>query len=372
MSEETLDQKSNLTRNTKRYIEFCMQNSEPDIPQDTFPFLDYKEDGRNFSLGDLVYWYMKNKVPLSMNGPTGVGKSTAIRNYCALEKKHLSITTAANESNKNDFLTEPSVDENHKYVELPGPLPEAALHRGVFALEEAAVMKQRNFKSLAVIMQGLTDTFGTHMGVVNIPWNRLHFVMLGNFHDDDMQLGAAERYRFVWVEYKVQRGDIASQITTNKVRDLYDFDRRITGEYEQRKIPEFRPSEALIETISPLSTGLFLSMNDFAALNRGEYTNGRRNDKGVLNVESCLGKDKWTKAFSISHETAITASRLFHPEMSKADYAQVLTDVFINPAIATERVPYNDTVKGYVLGMEKIINHYLEFSGAWEKIKEAE
>ncbi len=363
----------NKTPITQAYEKWGRSTTAPNIPNQRLPFLSDTPAGRAFSVGDLINWILLNKEALANNGPTGVGKSRGILYHCTKHKKHLSVVVPGTQGEKSDFLTAPGQDNKGKYLALPAQLPMAVIHKGVVLIDEAANMGSAGFTSFNNLVQGNQDMFMSHMGMVDLDWSEAQYVLNGNFHHKNPDLGAAERYRFVWIDFKRQTGEASMEVSKALAYGGQGKSYTPKGKYKARDVRKKPLSDSTIDKLAELANDLFQACNEFAELNQraengsaGRFTLARRGattpSPGThADIARFLEnkRNAWRQAAEVPHSVVEKMARLYHPEMTQLDYREVLTYILVNPATAVARTPFHTTVAAYERGMLAIVDDRL-------------
>jgi hypothetical protein len=387
--------------NTAKYVRWALQTCERSIVDKAFPYLSKRPSGRNFSDGDILSWYLAvsseldEKIPIAMNGGTGVGKSRAVLYFAHKRETPLIMTTATPSTTVDDLLCSPQQDpDTGRWFKNPGPLAQACIYQGIFFLDEVDTMDPDGFIGFNDIVQGMPRPIeATQYGQANLEWKYVQFIVSGNFHMNNPDFNAASRNRFVCLEFeRPEDVDTRGNIMINararrkgtKMRQKFDPD-EVPREFDAK--PVLQTSLEFENTMNRFLLELDSTLYDFARLNRGLATNGRT-PKGIVgrlfnrggehysvpsgvymkDAKRCLMGRPWGGAEPMSMANADHAGLLFHPEMTKADYTRVLHDVYVHPAFLVMPDQLDETAAAYKAGMGRIIDQKLNTH--FERLKE--
>ena len=370
-----------LQPKTHKYIEHSLDLLLPLVePPEVDPYYSRREDGRNLSQGELLWWYIvDNRHPTVISGGSGEGKSHFFK---FLERKagiYTQVEMGTSDTQLSHLMPIDNYNPRTKMMEsIPGILDKPCILGGILLIEEFANIPGIPLKTLNTVDQGGKQSILTRQfGLVDIPWQNLTMAYAGNCHDTPQEWDPSVRYRKIWVESTDDDRDLDQAICTKQLdRHEKELAERFgwgavrpmqvndEGLFEL-DIDRFYPvpkNEDLKAALKKFSVELRVDVNDIQRKHQRIQA-----EKGL--VTSLFGngiRNPWRAAPKISRAVMGRAAAMYHPIMTRLDYRQVLVDILLNPAIATERNNYQTetgfktTVESYISDVMGTIDQYLD------------
>lgn len=351
-----------LDKNTLKYIDYFFEREPlPQKPKQGIPFFCKKEQGRNLSAADRVAHYVfVNNVPTSLSSGTGKGKSSLFEYLSLLTGVFVEPQMATSSTSIQEFLPQIGQDPERGIIEyVPAPLVRSSVYGGPFFLDEGGNMKSESFRTANNIIQGRREPAKTQFGMIYLPWQRSTFVLAGNYHDQETNFDAAVLYRFVWVEMpspdlELKRIISAKQLGHKQAEEAkrmgipYNISQKLQdhgSEYSvELKTKNFVRNSDLCNVLVELAASLTDSAE---TLQRGQLQGNGSGKSWIPSFKKNGSKVPWSSAPEISLAVMEKMTTLYHPIMNSWDYYDVLNDILVNPAIATENNTYPGTETGF-------------------------
>ena len=230
----------NFVRKTKNleeteFTKHVKENYKPQILGDEFPFIS--ED----TLSTRFFEYMDSALrPVLLNGPTGNGK-TVLGKYYASQKKLPFFFDPGNSSFRLSQAIGKFTPVNGSAIFTPGGLTLAAIHGGVYVLEEMAQIPQDELTGLNIFLETGQLPLITHFGHEVITAHKdFRFVATGNFHHayTTNALNDATLQRFTQLKIPYPSRETTIEILLQRAQGLeYEDAELITNiTFEMRKI----------------------------------------------------------------------------------------------------------------------------------------
>ncbi len=190
--------------NKERYVQWVQENYDPNILVATKVnrFLSPPpEQGCSLGLEERAYLYVFRKFPLMLEGSTGSGKTTLVENlavrlnlpfYRAEGRERLSLM---------DTLVDPQMQDG-KTLMYPRELTLAAIHEGIFFLEEAANIDPNKMVEFHSVLQNKQISVPTQFGSIQFDLSDIEnfrIVAAGNFAYQKPNFSIASLQRYVWM-----------------------------------------------------------------------------------------------------------------------------------------------------------------------------
>ena len=217
------------------FTRFVKENYKPQISENEFPFIS--ED----TLTTRFFEYMDTALrPVLLNGPTGNGK-TVLGRYYASERKLPFYFDPGNSSFRLSQSIGKFTPVNGSAIFTPGGLTLAAIHGGVYVLEEMAQVPQDELTGLNIFLETGQLPLITHFGHEVITAHKdFKFVATGNFHHayTTNALNDATLQRFTQLKIPYPTRDVTIEILLQRAEGLeYEYAELITNTiFEMRDI----------------------------------------------------------------------------------------------------------------------------------------
>jgi MoxR-like ATPase len=161
------------------FVKFVKENFQPRFTEDAFSYQNQEGEKERF------FEYLDKGVrPVILNGPTGNGKSILCRDYASIRKFPFYFDTG-NTSFRLSTSIGKFVPSPGTPVFSPGSLTLAAIHGGLYVLEEMPPIPQDELTGLNIFLETgelpVITQFG-HEVITAHP--NFRFVATGNFHNN--------------------------------------------------------------------------------------------------------------------------------------------------------------------------------------------
>ena len=161
------------------FVQFVKGQSQPRLIEDAFSYQDQEGEKERF------FEYLDHGIrPVVLNGPTGNGKSVLCRDYASSRGIPFYFDTGSTSFRLSTAIGK-FVPSPGNPVFAPGSLTLAAIHGGLYVLEEMPPIPQDELTGLNIFLETgelpLITQFG-HEVVTAHP--RFRFVATGNFHSN--------------------------------------------------------------------------------------------------------------------------------------------------------------------------------------------
>ncbi|MBI2044859.1 AAA family ATPase [Candidatus Pacearchaeota archaeon] len=161
------------------FVKFVKEHFQPRVIEGAFPYQDQEGEKERF------FEYLDHGIrPVILNGPTGNGKTVLSRNYACERGLPFYFDTGSTSFRLSTAIGK-FVPSPGNPTFSPGSLTLAAIHGGVYVLEEMPPIPQDELTGLNIFLETgelpLITQFGHEVVIAN---PNFRFVAAGNFHSN--------------------------------------------------------------------------------------------------------------------------------------------------------------------------------------------
>lgn len=247
------------------FVKFVKEHFKPRVIEGAFPYQDQKGEK------DRFFEYLDHGIrPVILNGPTGNGKTVLSRDY-ACERGLPFYFDTGSASFRLSTPVGKFVPSPGNPIFSPGSLTLAAIHGGVYVLEEMPPIPQDELTGLNIFLETGELPLITHFGHEVVTANpNFRFVATGNFHSNytTNELNDALLQRFSQLKIGYPSRDNTIDILQARASGLdYETAELITDVVEEMK-PEARKFskdlglKGAVELAQRITMGTDISMRE--------------------------------------------------------------------------------------------------------------